>query len=89
MLRTFVYGANLMARTTTPEVPSPPAQNGHLNGHTRRWGTIPMAADHASLSVKSIRRMIEMGSLTGHRPTGGKGRIIIDLRELDAVLASS
>ncbi|MBY0587218.1 helix-turn-helix domain-containing protein [bacterium] len=53
----------------------------------RRWATIPQAAEYTGLSPTSVRRLISGGHLTAHRPV--KGRVLIDLRELDGLIESS
>ena len=52
----------------------------------RRWLTVASAAKHSDLSDKSIRRMINSGRLTAHKPNG---RILIDKRQLDAVISGA
>ena len=51
------------------------------------WLTITLAAVHSSLSEGTIRRLLERGRLTPHRPT--PGRILISREELDNVVRSS
>ena len=54
---------------------------------TQRWLTLEQAGTYAGVSEKSIRRLIDAGKLTPHRLV--KGRVLVDVRELDAVVASS
>jgi excisionase family DNA binding protein len=51
------------------------------------WLTVDGSATYASLSTKSIRRLISSGKLTAHRPV--RGRVLIDRDELDSVIRSS
>ena len=51
----------------------------------RQLVTLAVAADHAAVSDKTIRRRIADGSLTGYRM--GPRLIRVDLNELDALLA--
>ena len=53
----------------------------------RRFLGVAGAANHASLSIESIRRLIKSGRLTALRPV--RGKIVIDVHELDAVIRSS
>jgi excisionase family DNA binding protein len=53
----------------------------------RRYLTVAHAAEYSDLSTDSIRSLISAGKLTALRPV--PGRIVIDRRELDALLASS
>jgi excisionase family DNA binding protein len=53
----------------------------------RRYLTIQHAAAYADLSADTIRSLISSDKLTGLRPV--PGRVLIDRRELDALLASS
>lgn len=53
----------------------------------RRFVGVGGAAEHASLSCESIRRLLAAGKLTALRPV--RGRILIDRRELDAVILAS
>ena|SRR5579885_3538379 len=53
----------------------------------RRYLTVAHAAAYADLSADTIRSLISGGKLTGLRPV--PGRVLIDRRELDALLASS
>jgi len=47
--------------------------------------SLPSAADYARVSVKTIRRRIADGTLTGYRM--GPRLIRVDLNELDAILS--
>lgn len=49
-----------------------------------RFLTVSGAAAYCSLSETSIRREIAAGRLTAYRPR--KGRILLDKRELDALV---
>ncbi len=53
----------------------------------RRYLTVQHAAEYADISEDSIRSLLSSGKLTALRPV--PGRIVIDRRELDALLASS
>lgn len=57
------------------------------NGPGGRFLTVPKAAAHANLSEESIRRLLSSGKLTALRPV--KGRVLIDRRQLDALVLSS
>lgn len=50
----------------------------------RRLASINEAAKHAAVSIKTIRRRVADGTLTGYRM--GPRLIRVDLNELDAVL---
>jgi excisionase family DNA binding protein len=52
----------------------------------QRYLTVAHAARYADLSSDTIRSLISSGRLTGLRPV--RGRVLIDRRELDALLAS-
>lgn len=52
-----------------------------------RFQGVSPAAKYSGLSPASIRRLISTGKLTGLRPV--RGRVVVDLRELDALLLSS
>lgn len=51
----------------------------------RRLAPLPIAAGYACVSVKTIRRRIADGTLTGYRM--GPRLIRVDLNELDAILS--
>lgn len=53
----------------------------------QRWLTIEQAANYTGLSEKSMRRLLASGRLTPHRPC--RGRILIDRRQLDAVISDA
>ena len=53
-----------------------------------RWLTVEGAAAYCSLSTASIRRMIDSGELTAHRPGSG-GRVLIDKRQLDSAIQNA
>ncbi len=53
----------------------------------QRFLSVKSAATYADLSEDSIRRLIERGDLTAHRPV--KGRILIDREELDRLITGS
>jgi excisionase family DNA binding protein len=52
-----------------------------------RYLTVDGAAAYASMSAKSVRRMLAAGQIKGYRPRPGK--VLIDRRELDAQILSS
>jgi hypothetical protein len=52
-----------------------------------RWLTIAEGAEYARLSEESIRRLLASRKLTPHYPR--PGRILIDKRELDGLIAGS
>lgn len=52
--------------------------------NARRLARIPIAAEYADCSTKTIRRRIADGSLTGYRL--GQRLIRVDLNEVDAML---
>ena len=54
--------------------------------HARFLG-VDAAAEHASLSPESIRRLIAGGRLTALRPV--RGRVVVDVRQLDALVLAS
>jgi hypothetical protein len=56
-------------------------------GRERRYESLRRAASGADLSVPSLRRLIDSGKLRAHRPVPGK--ILIDRRELEALIAAS
>lgn len=51
---------------------------------SRSLASLMVAADHAKVSTKTIRRYIARGDLTGYRM--GPRLIRIDLNELDALM---
>jgi excisionase family DNA binding protein len=53
----------------------------------RRFLSVSDAAQYAGVSADSIRSLISSGKLTALRPV--PGRIVIDRREIDSLLASS
>jgi len=53
----------------------------------KRFFTVKQAAIYSALSSDSIRNLLAAGKLTPLRPV--RGRIIIDRRELDALILSS
>jgi excisionase family DNA binding protein len=53
----------------------------------KRYLSVADAAIYASLSPDSIRSLLNTGKLSGLRPVGG--RVLIDRRELDALLLAS
>ena len=53
----------------------------------KRYLTVANAATYADLSPESIRRLIALRRLTAHRPV--RGRVLVDRRELDALILSS
>ncbi len=52
-----------------------------------RWLDVEGAAVRCSLSSKSIRRMLSAGKLSPRRPV--RGKILIDVQELDAVVGGA
>jgi len=54
---------------------------------TQRYLTVAHAAEYTDLSADSIRSMLVSGKLTALRPVSG--RVLIEKRELDAVLQAS
>jgi excisionase family DNA binding protein len=58
-----------------------------LAAQAKRWATVTEAAAYSGLSDKTIRRLIARRELVGHRPV--PGRILVDLRALDAIIRSS
>jgi hypothetical protein len=52
-----------------------------------RWLTVKKAAQHTSLSERSIRRLVSADRVTPRRPV--RGVILIDRHELDGVIAAS
>jgi hypothetical protein len=52
-----------------------------------RWLSLADAAVYASISEPSLRRLLSARKLTPHRPLAGK--ILVDRRELDALILSS
>ena len=61
----------------------------HINQPAKRWLTVANAASYCDLSEESIRKMLDAGDLTAHRPGAVRGRILIDRKQLDAVISSS
>ena len=53
----------------------------------RRYIDIVSASYYSGVSISTIRRWIQRGIVTGHRPAGGR-RIVLDTRELDRVIRS-
>ena len=51
---------------------------------SRKLVTMAAAAEHAAVSVKTIRRRVAAGDLTGYRM--GSRLIRVDLHELDAIM---
>lgn len=51
---------------------------------SKRYGTLHEAHVFCGLSVRALRDMLARRDLTGYRPR--PGRVLIDLRELDAVV---
>ena len=50
----------------------------------KRYAVLPDASAYCGLSVRTLRGMLARHELTGYRPR--PGRVLIDLRELDAVV---
>lgn len=53
----------------------------------RRFVSIPDAAAHTGLSTTSIRRLIASGKLSPLRPV--RGKIVLDLRQLESVVSNA
>jgi excisionase family DNA binding protein len=53
----------------------------------KRFCSIASAAKYCDLSEDSLRRLIERGDLTAHRPV--RGKILIDREELDRLILGS
>jgi excisionase family DNA binding protein len=53
----------------------------------RRYISVADASSYTSLSIDTLRGLLATGKLTALRPV--PGRVLIDRRELDALLASS
>lgn len=51
------------------------------------WMTVSSFAKYADISEESVRKLINTGCLTAHRPL--KGRILINRREGDNLIRSS
>ncbi|HWE36730.1 MAG TPA: helix-turn-helix domain-containing protein [Isosphaeraceae bacterium] len=49
--------------------------------------SVELAAAYASVSEQTIRRLIGAGKLTPYRPVSG--RVVVDRRQLDALVLSS
>jgi excisionase family DNA binding protein len=43
----------------------------------------------SGISVSTLRRLIRRGELTAHRPTGAKGKVLLDVAELDQFVRDS
>ena len=55
-----------------------------VGGRERRLVSLERAAEYTDQSVRSVRRLIASGDLTGYRM--GKRAIRVDLNEVDALL---
>jgi excisionase family DNA binding protein len=53
------------------------------------WTTVAGAASYTCRSEKSIRRLIEAGKLLAYRPSGTRGKILVNVAELDALIVAS
>jgi excisionase family DNA binding protein len=53
----------------------------------QRYLSVADAATYSGLSPDSVRSMLASGKLTGYRPVAG--RVVIDRKELDALIQSS
>jgi excisionase family DNA binding protein len=66
------------------------AKRGQTNGqaHTpaRRWISIAQAIEYSGLSESTIRRLLDAGRLTRHKPVR---RVLVDASELDALIVGS
>jgi len=60
-----------------------PAQS-HVRKATHRYASLATGAEYAHCSIKTLRRRISDGSLTGYRM--GPRLIRVDLNELDRLL---
>jgi hypothetical protein len=60
---------------------------GHLAPCGARWLPIDAASTYSGLSQQSIRRLLAAGKLTPHRPV--PGRVLIDKRQLDALIQAA
>lgn len=58
-----------------------------LDRTPQRFLSIASAAAYCDLSEDSLRRLIERGDLTPHRPV--RGKILIDRQQLDALILGS
>jgi excisionase family DNA binding protein len=56
----------------------------HTTTQRHRWVSPEQAADYLGVNVKTIRRLIATGQITGRRL--GKRLIRVDLDELDATM---
>jgi len=56
-------------------------------GPPQRFMGVQSAAAYSDLSTDSIRRLIERGDLTAHRPV--RGRVLVDRLELDDVILAA
>lgn len=50
-----------------------------------RLATLPEAAEHAGVSIRTLLRWIAAGHLTAHRTRVGTRRTRVDLNEIDRV----
>jgi hypothetical protein len=62
---------------TLPDVPTRP----------RRWADLEEAARYSTFSTTTLKRMVREGKLPRYSPRNG--RVVVDLNELDAVIAAS
>jgi hypothetical protein len=53
----------------------------------KRWASVREAATYSGLSEKTIRRFIASGNLSPYWPL--PGRVVVDLRDLDALITGS
>ena len=52
-----------------------------------RWMTFEVASRYCSLSIKTLRRAVASGKVSGHRLAAG--RILIDKRQLDSAISAA
>jgi len=57
------------------------------NRTNQRFLGVADAGRYAGLSPESVRRLIASGKLTAYRPV--KGRVVVDVRQLDALVLGS
>jgi excisionase family DNA binding protein len=53
----------------------------------RHWITLQDAAEHLSVSTRTIRRLISSGQLPGYRIGGPRGRLLrVELADVDGLV---
>jgi hypothetical protein len=60
-----------------------------LTARVRRYVPLAAAAEFSGLSISSLRRWVKDKTLTGYRPQGVNGRVLVCLEELDALIRQS